>query len=430
MKSSIALLLGDEWFVCHENQWVSIRPWDNGLRSVDAVITDFEGAPVDQQTLDVKAEFAPAVIEKKLRMDGALDGAAHILVHASSSHAGGTRLLYTGVPVEHWQRLNQWQSQQDRAAPIFGLPDLMLAQTRGDGMVAMRAGRSLMLLQRQAGRLRFHGIRSLSESADDIAVAIRGLISELGFQDGGERKEKLPCLAFDLYRRGLETPWELLADQLDLELENLPSAPIEWPDSSSDAADPSGWTALPSLAEPSVLKSLSPTGDKMLACMTRYQNPLAAAVFLIAIVLLMGSGYLKLQGEREEQILAGLEQELEQTRASLKELPSAEEIMRSGELELGLLESLSGSVGKLGMQRVLMDIRDSLEPGIRILRVSADQGGWILEGAEDAETQSTMAGFLRQMQLRGYLMSVNSNPGSRAVRGYFSYRLSTQGGAM
>lgn len=432
MKASVLLTLGEQWFICRGNRWIPVPAWSESLRSMDAVITDFNEATIDLQALDVKAEFAPAVIEKKLRMEGAIEGAAHILVHGRSSQGGGTQVLFTGIPVEHWQRLNLWLSRRERFAAIYGLPDLMLAQLKGEGTVAMRAGRSLMLLQRQAGRYGFYSVRALSESADDLEMAARTLASEIELRSGIETGEGQGFRAFDLYRQGDATPWGVVGDYLEKNAEIQPATPIEWQQGADmdEDAPPPAWTALPALSEPGIFYSANSPGDRALVWLTRYQNSLAGAVALVALTLFAGGGYLQFKAGQERQELAALEQKLETTRISVSQSEPAAQIIQNGRSELSILESLAKAGDSPSPHRVLTDIRDSLVPGIRILRVSAEQGTWTVEGAEEANSHTSLARFLRRLQSRGYQVSVNSTVGHRTVQGYFSYRLNMQGGLM
>ena len=432
MKTSVLLMLGEQWFICRGNRWMPVPAWDESLRSMDAVITDFNEATVDLQALDVKAEFAPAVIEKKLRTEGAIEGAAHILVHGRCSQGGGTQVLFTGIPVELWQRLNLWLSRRERSAPIYGLPDLMLAQLRGEGTLAMRAGRSLMLLQRQAGRFGFYSVRALSENADDLEMAARTLASEIELRSGIETGDGQKFRAFDLFRQGDPTPWALVGGYLEKNAEILPDTPIEWQQAADreEAAPQAGWTALPELSEPGIFRSANSPGDRALAWLTRYQNPLAGAVALVALTLFAGGGYLQFQLGQERQELTELERKLEETRISVSQSEPAAQIIQSGQSELSILESLAKAGDSPSPHRVLADIRDSLVPGIRILRISAEQGSWTVEGAEEANSHTSLARFLSQLQSRGYQVSVNSAAGHRTVQGYFSYRLNMQGGLM
>lgn len=425
MKAPLLLILDGHWYRCVGSQWQQLAAWESNKElDLDLVVSDFSQATSDLQLLDVKPEYAAAVIEKRLRQEGAIDGAAHIIVHARQGVAGGTQMLFTGVPVDEWQQLNIWLEKQPRVLPVFGLPDLMLAQLRGDGRVVMRAGRHFFYLCRSGHRLAFARISAVSEIQDDLAIAMRTLMSGLE-KVAGRGGEDTAVIGFDLLASGDATPWQLLSDYPGIALKELAAEQVSMPEAATNSLNPMTHSALVNLRSPAIWKSANPVFDRGLAWLDRHQWSLAMAVGMVAVTLMLTSGVQHMQWRQDSAELTVKLNEVEQVRSQIQMLPSAEQqIAQAGPL-LDLLQASAGRTLDASPTQVLSDVQDSRGEQVRILRVGKDAAGWYLDGqVKEGEDAAAIAHLLRQLQLRGYQPEAIKNTDARGgVRSYFSYRL-------
>jgi hypothetical protein len=68
------------------------------------LFAEFEGGVSSVISLEGSPAHAVALIEKRLRADGMIDGEGKILIHKNRSMGAGYQSLFTAVPLELWQQ--------------------------------------------------------------------------------------------------------------------------------------------------------------------------------------------------------------------------------------------------------------------------------------------------------------------------------------
>ena len=75
------------------------------LQRAALAIADFEGAVSSVLALEGSAAHAVALIERRLRSDGMVDGEAKVLIHKTRTVGAGYQTLFTAVPLDRWQQM-------------------------------------------------------------------------------------------------------------------------------------------------------------------------------------------------------------------------------------------------------------------------------------------------------------------------------------
>jgi hypothetical protein len=135
MKTPLILSIQGVWYSCHGDNW-SMATEPPALSPKSRVLSDFENAPCGVTAVDAQPDFAAAVIEKKLRTEGLVDGEAHVLTHRMIRAGGGSRVLYTAVPISNWQATFTWLERQPSVGLLFSVESTLLAS----GMMRCCAG--------------------------------------------------------------------------------------------------------------------------------------------------------------------------------------------------------------------------------------------------------------------------------------------------
>ena len=82
------------------------------LAGAAVVVSDFENAVSNVISLEGSPAHAVALIERRLRSDGMIDGESKILIHRTRSIGAGYQTLFTAVPLDLWQQTYAWAEAQ------------------------------------------------------------------------------------------------------------------------------------------------------------------------------------------------------------------------------------------------------------------------------------------------------------------------------
>jgi hypothetical protein len=86
-------------------------PWLR-LDQPTIAVLDLESIYTEVGRFEGKPEYARAIIEKRVRSEGLVDGVAHVVVHHLVPFSGGFQAFYSAMPLDVWQPLSAWAARQ------------------------------------------------------------------------------------------------------------------------------------------------------------------------------------------------------------------------------------------------------------------------------------------------------------------------------
>ncbi|GAB3740691.1 hypothetical protein GCM10028794_25670 [Silanimonas algicola] len=144
------------------------------------VLTDFDGAVSDVASLEGSPSHAVALIERRLRSDGLIDGDAKVLVHQVRTVGNGYQALYTAVPLDRWQQLFAWADQQDDHCLLVPVVALLWKRLRPGQGVVLHSGRKLVFLASLRSGPVYASALAFSDSRADLAMTVAALGERAG----------------------------------------------------------------------------------------------------------------------------------------------------------------------------------------------------------------------------------------------------------
>lgn len=112
------------WQHCHGRQVRDVLAWPR-LKHPALVVLDLDEVHTDVWRFDGKGEYASALIEKRVRQEGLVEGETHIVVHRLLTLPGGFQAYFSAVPLELWQRALQWSDHQRDHALVMLAPGML-----------------------------------------------------------------------------------------------------------------------------------------------------------------------------------------------------------------------------------------------------------------------------------------------------------------
>ncbi|MFZ6818305.1 hypothetical protein [Undibacterium sp. Ji22W] len=421
MKSSLLLALQGSWLRCRDGVWTETSAFPR-MSSNTNILGDFENAPFGVMPVDTRPDFAAAVIEKSLRSEGLVDGEVHMLPHRIFAVGGGSRVLYTAVPLAIWQNTFAWLGAQTEIHLLFSVETGMQALAQKHDAVICRIGRQFRLLVSNTTTLVSISVNAYSDDVDDIETALNNLCDQARAQ--WSRNDKMHVLWLDLLAPGKSvetTQIEHVAKRLGVRVEVAPTVVV------SDKEEKSLHSAAETmLAELNWRNALNPRIDRVASASDRFGIPIAALTAVCGASLLAVSGFWSLQtaqsGDREREIAQEIAK-IDAQNGRYAMSPNA--ILEPYAQTTEFLDKLDAAVNSPDPLELLTDLRRSAERKVRIMRVRlipAD-ASFRVEGVpyNDGSSAHSLSGFLAEMQSLGYQLK-SEDPGTQGQQtGFFSY---------
>jgi hypothetical protein len=143
------------------------------------LFAEFEGGVSSVISLEGSPAHAVALIEKRLRADGMIDGEGKILIHKNRSMGAGYQSLFTAVPLEVWQQTYAWAEAQPDHCLVVPLTSLMWsAISHGEGLV-IHAGRQLCVLAVRKHDIICRSSMAYSEDVTDLTMTAGALAQQV-----------------------------------------------------------------------------------------------------------------------------------------------------------------------------------------------------------------------------------------------------------
>ena len=186
MTRQILIEQHDRWLLIDEEQVSAHEGRPRPTRTAVA-LAEFEGAGSHVISLEGSAAHAVALIERRLRADGLVDGEAKVLIHSTRTIAAGYQTLFTAFALETWQQYFAWAEAQPDHCLLVPIPSLMWwRMSPGQGMV-LHNGRRISVLARLKNNIIHASTMAFSEDPDDLAMSAGALAQQ--FADELSRSE-------------------------------------------------------------------------------------------------------------------------------------------------------------------------------------------------------------------------------------------------
>lgn len=144
------------------------------------VATDFDDAVSDVVSLEGNPSHAVALIERRLRSDGLIDGDSKVLIHQLRTVGNGYQALYTAVPLDRWQAMFGWAEQQDDHAMLLPLVGLLWKRLRPGRGIVLHSGRKVVFLAALRAGVVHASALAFSDSREDLAMTVAALGDRAG----------------------------------------------------------------------------------------------------------------------------------------------------------------------------------------------------------------------------------------------------------
>jgi hypothetical protein len=393
------------------------------------VLEDFADAPAGAMRLLGKQAHAPALIERKVRADGLVDGESRILIHRRSKAAGGMQVLYTAVPLPVWQKVMGWASGGKDHCLVLPVTALLAAGVKaGEGRV-VRNGRQFLFFAQTADGFAYAAVNAYSDAADDLSVAARSLGEQARAGTGVRAGEPPLRVTWCPLFGGAEDErlMRLFSDAAGCSSESAPLSPLPVQGGKSVQA------GLPFLLEQrGTGMAANPFLERLAAGAERALPLSAMAAAVIAAGFFVAGAFLHWKAGEAASALRQLDQQAEQREQAARVL--------EGKTVPAGFPDIQSFVGKLSAHdaaynpyQALSALRTAAGNDVRILRVRLETQqadgrptGLVADGAlRDGADSAALTGFLLRLRTAGYSVTP-LDPADGGKGGGFTYRLANK----
>ena len=440
-----------QWLV-FDGQTVSRSDSRPRLQRAAVVVSNFENAVSNVIALEGSPAHAVALIERRLRSDGLIDGESKILLHKTRTVGAGYQTLFTAVPLDVWQQTYAWAEAQPDHCLLVPFTSLLWKSLRpGQGLV-LQSGRQISVLAQLKHDMLYRTALAYSEDPTDLAMTA-GALAEQFAEELGEGEDSLEPLALQwcpvLVPRPAEgQPWdddslrEIFSARSGLKVTSVPLQPVR-DEAGNEYRSGIGWIG--SRASASI--AVNPTASRM-AWVAEWALPLASAASLVFALILgtLGARWALAAGEAGERSaqlgldIAAIEQRTEELRA--KEAPPADFtttqafVERAARLQAGADPSAAlalvrdAAAGQVRILRLRLEEPPQAQPGMPPMPQDANGYTLRIDGAADAWRGTPgmqVPTFIERLRQAGFdPQPVDPQSGALnapAAGGFFSYLL-------
>lgn len=156
-------------------------------------VADFEGAVSSVIALEGSPAHAVALIERRLRSDGMVDGEAKVLIHKTRTVGAGYQTLFTAVPLDNWQQTFAWAEAQPDHCLLIPATSLLFSALKPGQAVVLQSGRQISVLALLKHGMLFRSSLAYSDAPDDL-VMTAGALGEQIAEDLARGEDNLEPL--------------------------------------------------------------------------------------------------------------------------------------------------------------------------------------------------------------------------------------------
>lgn len=419
MKPALSMLLEGIWYSSHGDSW-EISPDFPVLSGPCRILTDFDGAPAGVMAVDTKPEFAPSMIEKRVRSEGLVDGEAHVLTHNLIYAGGSSRVLYTAVPVTAWNEMFAWLDGQSSMGLVFSIEAAMLALAQRYGAVMCRVGRQFRFLVSQPDKLSYVTTTAFSDDQDDLDIALINLMDRAG-PKLLVNEARLPVFWCDLLASQRDDGARLVSQFSQRMGVKVVIAPVQHFDSKDGPMRTAVETMMDAM---SWRAAVNPLSQRIAAIIDQFSKPIAAAVALVGLSMFAVSTFWISQTIQIHARIDHLNQQINTVlQHTAGQDSSPDRLLVSYAPTIAFLDSLTRAAHSPDLLAILADIRQAADKRVRVMRIQlSPNGAFRVDGMPiNGATDAAISGFLAKLKIIGYRVTAMDPGGQSQLPGFFSY---------
>ena len=441
-KPLAILHLGDRWLAQDANaiQVISAFP---KLSSAISVIETFGDSPSGVMRLQGKTAHAEALVERKIRAEGLVDGESRVLIHQQRTVAGAMEVLFTAVPLPVWQTVSGWTQQQSDHCVLLPLAALACAGIKeGQGRV-IRYGANLVYFANTSDGFIYASVTAYSDAEEDVEIAVRSLAEQAAgnargpgtraFTGSAEKSkaESINVFWCPLYSDGEEDKrmQQLFVQIAKCDLEDCSQGALAQVDSEGNAISEQRLkTALPQLLKRSSLSKSANTGSQRIAAFAEAWAPISTVlVGACAAALFAYGGYNHTIGAQMNSRVEADNAKSAKSEEMVRQL-DAKKAPAEYEGVQKFVSTLEAGVTGYNPAAVVSDIGAAAGREIRILRIRLENISnkplsLVFDGALRLGVDgSAITSFLLSLRRAGYVVT-SMDPADGGQSGNFTYRL-------
>ncbi|MFY3386659.1 hypothetical protein [Paracidovorax sp. MALMAid1276] len=414
------------WLHCNGHQVQDVPAWPQ-LDHSALVVLDLDDIFTDVWRFEGKTDYAAALVEKRVRTQGLVEGAAHVVVHKLVKVPGGFQVYFSALSLELWQRCTQWAAEQADHCLVMTAAGLLCHGVKAGSARIVLSQRRLMCFAQSDEGMVFGSTQALGSGASAIASAAQVIT--------GNYSAVLSRLGADAVEWG--TLWSTQPADVDtcvgVVRNALGGAPQVLGTTELLFAGERVHTVLPTLARDAAGRhALNPLLERVAWRSERWVAPIAVLTAVVGLVLAIAGVLLgqmadqqRESGRAQRSELAALNERIQAVStvdAPQKLLPVAEfsKALDEGARHdpvafMALLKSASGR--DIRIQRV------RLEPPSGLARVRAFR----VDGVAPLGASASVTRWVSELAAAGWTLKAVEP--TYSVPGAFSYELVATSGA-
>ncbi len=441
-KPLAILHLGDRWLAQDSDYIQVVSPFPK-LSSAISVVETFGDSPSGVMRLQGKTAHAEALVERKIRAEGLVDGESRVLIHHQRTVAGAMEVLFTAVPLPIWQTISGWTQQQRDHCVLLPIAALACAGIKeGQGRV-IRYGANLVYFANTSDGFIYASVTAYSDAEEDVEIAVRSLAEQAAgnargtgtraFAGSAEKSKAQSIKVFwcPLYADGEEDQrmQQLFVQIAKCDLEDCSQGALNQVDAEGNAVSEQKLkTALPQLLKRANLRTSANTGSQRLVAFAEAWAPLSTVlVGACAAALFAYGGYNHTIGAQMNSNAALQNAKSAKSEEMVRQL-DAKQAPTEYENVQKFVNTLQAGVTGYNPAAVVADIGNAAGREIRILRIRLENISnkplsMVFDGAlRPGVDGSAITTFLLQLRRTGYVVT-SMDPADGGQSGNFTYRL-------
>jgi hypothetical protein len=419
MNAATLLYLDNQWRFCEDGNFRDSPEYPR-LDYPALLLSDFGASISGVSVLSAHNRYLDALISRRLRDDGQVDGETKVLIHGKQRSGGDYQVLYTAVPMETWQRLQAWALAQGEHCLLIPHVALMFRLLHGDdSAVVFHGGREFSLLTRQRGVLSYYAVFALSAREEDLREAVKALASRVPRARASDPQESLQLSWYALSAASPEQTDELVArfsEACGARVQASQPGRAE----PGDAAHP----LFPGAKSPYFWARLAVNpGMSQINYVSENALPLLArGAALAALAFLVWGGVLLVQAFTTN---IGAAQDQEQARQILQSTPPPAPFAPGFLVTRAFVEGIGKAQAGVDPYTLLAYLREAARNEVHLLRIRVNDGITIEGWTESRGSDDALSGFVTRLRQLGFSPEAIDAPQGADTRrnGFFAYRL-------
>lgn len=164
------------WTHCHAQLMHPVAAWPQ-LKHNAFVVLDFNDIVTEVWRFEGKADYAAALIEKKVRTEGLVEGAAHIVLHRLNKVPGGFQVYFSALSLELWQQCMEWAKAQSHHCLVMTAAGLLCHGIASGQARVLLSQRRLMCFGQTDEGMVFGTTQALGNDPAGLAHAAQVLVN-------------------------------------------------------------------------------------------------------------------------------------------------------------------------------------------------------------------------------------------------------------